>query len=136
MNELSLFDSLFGNEGFPFPSSVKTYMPRVDVFETKENYVLHMDLPGKTEKDIDLSLKNEILTISSVEEDKKETQKNIGDTKWLIKERSSSSFKRTFALPKDVNTEKVSASFKNGVLEVTMPRRPEPEEKKIAIKIA
>ena len=55
MNELSLFDSLFGNEGFPFPSSVKTYMPRVDIFETKENYVLHMDLPGKTEKDIDLS---------------------------------------------------------------------------------
>lgn len=136
MNTISLFDTLFGNDGFALTGC--STMPQVDVMETKDSYVLNMDLPGKTESDIDLSLKEGILTIASVKQadakEDKETEKE--ETKWLIKERRNSDFRRTFQLPNDIDAEQVNASFKNGVLTVTMKKRPEPSVKKIAISAA
>ncbi|MBB5218783.1 HSP20 family protein [Treponema rectale] len=138
MNTLSLFDTLFGNDGFALTGC--STMPQVDVMETKDSYVLNMDLPGKTESDIELSLKEGILTIASVKQadakEDKETEKEEEETKWLIKERRNSDFRRTFQLPNDIDAEQVNASFKNGVLTVTMKKRPEPSVKKIAITAA
>ena len=144
MNELALFNRLF-NDGDFFPKSfdtactVHTAMPNVDVKENKDAYVLDMDLPGKTENDVDLSLKDDVLTISSHEEETKEEKSDAKDTEqdeWLIRERRNYRFTRRFTLPQDVNTEGVNASFKNGVLTVVMPRKPVSEPKKIAIKTA
>ena len=140
MNELSLLNTIFGNAmddmadyGFRTPYAV----PNVDVKENKDSYTVEMDLPGRTEKDVDLELDHNVLTISStktenVEEEKKD-KKDEGKTKWLIKERRTSSFSRRFTLPDDVDAEHVQATFKNGVLNVNIPRKALAAPKKIAI---
>ena len=140
MNELTLFNRLF-NEGDFFTKSFEatTAVPSVDVKETKDSYVLDMDLPGKTENDVDLSLKDDVLTISSHQEETKEKKSEAKDAEqgeWLIRERRNYSFTRRFTLPQDVNADGVNASFKNGVLTVVMPRKPITEPKKIAISVA
>ena len=140
MNELSLLNTIFGNTmddmadyGFRTPYAA----PNVDVKENKDSYTVEMDLPGRTEKDVDLELDHNVLTISStktenVEEEKKD-KKDEGKTKWLIKERRTSSFSRRFTLPDDVDAEHVQATFKNGVLNVNIPRKALAAPKKIAI---
>ena len=139
MNELTLFNKLFNGEDF-FPRVCEpAAMPSVDVKENEKEYVLDMDLPGKTEKDVDLSLKDDVLTISSHQEETKEEKseaKNAEKGEYLIRERRSYNFTRRFTLPQDVNPEGVNASFKNGVLTVVMPRKPVSEPKKIAITVA
>lgn len=140
MNELSLFNSLFDNAfdySMPDLSWKTTRLPKVDVKEHKDSYSLQMDLPGATEKDVNLEIDHGVLTISSVkttEKEEKSGEKEEG--KWLIRERSTSQFSRRFTLPDDVDEEKVSASFKNGVLNVTMARKALPSPKKIAIEVA
>ena len=146
MNSLALFNPSLAAELWNtmdndfvdfFPAVTKGskmgFVPSVDVMETKENYILDMDLPGLTEKDVEINLKNRILSISSKKEEKKEEKKE-GD--WLIKERRSSSFTRKFTLPDDINADKVNATFTNGVLKITIPRKTEEVSKKIAITAA
>ncbi len=140
MNELSLFNSLFddGTFGFDFPVlKTRNYgIPKVDVKEDEKAYTLEMDLPGRSEKDVDINLKDKVLTISSVQEAK--TEKNAKeDGAWLIHERIATSFSRSFTLPDDVECGGVNATFKNGVLTITMPRnKSATEAKKIAITAA
>lgn len=142
MNELSLFNSLFNNafdnDMLPELNFQATYAsPKVDVKETKDKYLLEMDLPGRTEKDVSIELDGSVLTISSVKEEKKEEKadKNAKE-KWLIRERRTYEFSRRFTLPEDVNGEQISANFKNGVLGIELPRKALPESKKIAIRVA
>lgn len=142
MNELSLFNSLFNGSdcfGLNFPEyrKVSLGVPKVDVKENEDSYVLDMDLPGRSENDVELNLKDNVLTISSVKEEKSEKKENKAGGSWLIKERTSSSFSRSFTLPEDVDGSAISASFKNGVLTVNMPRNKAlSENKKIAITAA
>lgn len=146
MNDLTLFNDLFDGFGddFTFPTLALNKAlpnPKVDVKEDKDAYTLEMDLPGKTEKDIDIELKDNVLTISSesksVKDEKKEEKKEARDgTKWLIKERSYSKFSRSFTLPNDVDCEKLAASVKDGVLVVTMPRHETAQAKRITVKTA
>ncbi|MCR5762716.1 MAG: Hsp20/alpha crystallin family protein [Treponema sp.] len=143
MNELALFNSLFddfGDDSYTMPSFNyrKVFQtPRVDVKEEDNAYTLEMDLPGKTDKDVKIDLNHNVLTIASESEnkdEKKEEKKN--KNKWLIKERSFMKFSRSFTLPDDVNGEEISASCKNGVLKVIMPRTAKAETKHIAISYA
>ena len=129
-----LFDVIDRNLGDLVPSQASTPVvtPRVDVRETPDAYILDMDLPGFTEKDVDINLKDRVLSISSKLQEKQEEKKE-GD--WLIKERRSSCFSRRFTLPQDIDAEKVTAEFKHGVLSVDIPRKPEPQAKQIAISV-
>lgn len=147
MNELSLFNNLFdgfGDDGYLMPSFnfKKAFAgPKVDVKEDKDSYTLEMDLPGKTEKDINIELNRNVLTISSIhkseKENAKEEQKLEKDgAKYLIRERSYCEFSRSFTLPEDVDFEKLSAKVSNGILAVTMPRKALEEPKKISITAA
>lgn len=143
MNELALFNDLFNGfdddaylPSFNFKKAFHT--PKVDVKENKDNYSLEMDLPGKSEKDVNVELNGNVLTISSEHESKKDENEGKGKnekdgTKWLIHERSYSKFSRSFTLPDDVDASKLTANVKNGVLTVTMPRKALAESKKIAI---
>ena len=137
MNELSLLDSLFGNDGLSFPSARNAYMtPKVDVMQKKDCYVLCMDLPGKTEDDVEITLKNDVLTIAAAEKKAEENKKEEAkDEIWLIRERNwaHTEFRRSFTLPKDIDPAKVSANFKNGVLSITIGRKEETQEQKIKI---
>lgn len=141
MNELALFNNLFDGfdeDGLLMPSfSLKKALnlPKTDVKEDEKSYTLEMDLPGKTEKDVNVELNNNVLTISSANEDKKEEKSAKKDNKWIIRERSWSKFSRSFTLPEDVDSEKLAATVKNGILTVTMPRKESTSPKKIAIKV-
>ncbi|WP_428770911.1 Hsp20/alpha crystallin family protein [Treponema sp. HNW] len=138
MNTLSFFNPRFTSDLFDVidrnfsgtENSSKCSLPRVDVRETKDEYLLDMELPGSSEKDVEINLKDRILSISSVKEDKKEEKL---DGEWLIKERVSKSFSRSFTLPEDIDSEKVSAGFKNGLLTISIPRRAQAKARTIAI---
>ncbi len=143
MNTLSFFNPRFTSDLFdvidrnlgdlvPSQASTPVVTPRVDVRETPDAYILDMDLPGFTEKDVEINLKDRVLSISSKLQEKQEEKKE-GD--WLIKERRSSCFSRRFTLPQDIDAEKVTAEFKHGVLSVDIPRKPEPQAKQIAISV-
>ena len=129
-----LFDVIDRNLGDLVPAQTATSVvtPKVDVRETPAAYILDMDLPGFTEKDVEINLKDRVLSISSKMEEKKEEKK---DGEWLIKERRSSCVSRRFTLPQDIDAEKVTAEFKHGVISVDIPRKPEPQAKQIAITV-
>ncbi len=146
MNALSIFNPSFTNDVFdafdrglglfaPVTGAALT-APRVDVRETAEAYVMDMDLPGLSEKDVEINLKDRVLSISSVQEAEREDKKKEDEAEYLIRERRSSTFSRRFTLPQDINPEKVEANFKNGVLSITIPRKPESQPRQIAIKSA
>ena len=143
MNSLAFFNPRFTSDLFdvidrnladlvPSQATPQVVAPKVDVRETPDAYILDMDLPGLTEKDVEINLKDRVLSISSKMEEKKEEKK---DGEWLIKERRSSCFSRRFTLPQDIDAEKVTAEFKHGVLSVNIPRKPEPQAKQIAITV-
>ena len=143
MNSLAFFNPRFTSDLFdvidrnladlvPSQATPQVVSPKVDVRETPDAYILDMDLPGLTEKDVEINLKDRVLSISSKMEEKKEEKK---DGEWLIKERRSSCFSRRFTLPQDIDAEKVTAEFKHGVLSVYIPRKPEPQAKQIAITV-
>ena len=110
-------------------------LPSVDVRERKDAYVLDMDLPGLDEKDVELTLEKGNLTIASVKKEQAEN-KAAEKPEYLIRERKNLNFSRRFALPENVDTENVSAAFKNGVLTVTLPKKAEEKARKINISTA
>lgn len=141
MNELSLFDSLFNNTMDSVFNNYRTVsVPKVDVKETENAYSLDMEIPGRTENDVNIELDHNTLTISSKKEETTEksegTEKNNNSGKWLIRERRTSEFSRSFRLPEDVDNENVKATFKNGILNVMMPRKALATPKRIAIECA
>lgn len=151
MNELSLFDTLFNDSvgnvfnGFGYRS---TCIPKVDVKENNDSYVLEMELPGRDENSVNIELDNNMLTISSKEEFSKEVSNNEDSNskkedsnskekvKYLLKERSISSFKRSFTIPDDVDAENIKATFKNGILNIVFQRKQLPLPRKINIEVA
>ena len=139
MNELSLLDSLFNDVLDCTPSTIYragVSTPRVDVTEEDDAYTLEMELPGRTEKDVNIELDHDNLTISSKVSEEKETKEDKKDkkkTKYILKERRYSEFSRRFALPSDVDEESISANFKNGILSINMKKKAVVAPKKIQI---
>ena len=150
MNTLSFFNPRFTSDLFDvidrnfndygYGENGKSAMPRVDVSEKKDSYVLEMELPGYTENDVELDLKDRVLTISSKLKDakkaEKEEKKEAAESVYLIKERRNSTFSRSFTMPEDIDQENVSAAFKNGLLTVVIPRKAEAQTKRIMISVA
>ncbi|GIK40693.1 MAG: hypothetical protein BroJett011_45260 [Chloroflexota bacterium] len=107
------------------------FSPRVDVTENEKEVRITAELPGLEEKDIDVSLSNDVLTISG---EKKAEREDKGDNYYRM-ERSYGSFHRSIPLPTEVDTDHCDATFKNGVLQITLPKVHLKESaKKITIK--
>jgi len=125
-----LVDEFFGKED-QYPSSAGTRgYPSVDISEDKDRYVLEAELPGFGEKDVDIKVNDRMLTIASSKEEEKKAER---DGVWLIRERGVRTFRRAFSMPRDVDLEKIQASFKDGLLTVSLPKRAEAREKSIEI---
>jgi HSP20 family protein len=108
--------------------------PSVDIVEKDSAYEVTAELPGMDEKNIEVKLVDGDLTIKGEkQEEKEEKEKN-----YYLHERQFGSFERYFTVPEGVDTEKIEASFKKGVLTVTLPKKPEAQkpEKKIEVKAA
>ena len=127
-------DRLFDEFGFSSwqPFVRRANSPAVDFVESDKAYEITAELPGMDEKDIEIKVTEESLTIKGAREEKKE-QKEKG---YHLQERRYGSFERSFGLPDGVDTNKVEASFKKGLLTVTLPKKPKVNKatKKIAIK--
>jgi HSP20 family protein len=129
----SLFDNFFHGFDFePFEARFAAFNPKVDVTESDKEIKIAAELPGMDEKDIDVSLQNNMLTIKG---EKKEEKEDKGKDYYRM-ERSYGSFSRTIPLPIEVETDKVEAKFKKGVLNITLPKSAKAvaETKKIAVK--
>jgi len=128
--ETSLLNSLF--EDFPFGVSFeKGMVPAVDILEKDGNLILRAELPGMREKEINLKLDGNVLTFSG--ERKLENEENRDNYRRI--ERSYGSFSRSFTLPETADREKVKAEYKNGVLTVTIPLKPEAQPRAVPIAI-
>jgi len=112
-------------------SEMEGVSPRVDIFEEGGNFVVKAEIPGMKKKDIEVSLTNDMVTISG----EKKHEEKVEKKDYYRLERSYGSFSRSFRLPKEVQTDKARATFKDGVLEVTVPKTEEAKkkEKKIAV---
>lgn len=138
-----LFDDFFRatempmlGRSFAFPSfsnlEQSAITPRIDVRETDKELRISAELPGLTENEIDVSLSRDVLTISG--EKKQECEQNVKG--WYRMERSYGAFSRSVPLPCEVDQESCNASFKNGVLTVSLAKTPQAQasSKSIAIK--
>ncbi len=127
-----LFEEFFND--FPFNSAPETresWIPSVDILEKDGNLILRAELPGMTEKQIDLKLEGDTLILSG--ERKMENEDKKGNYHRI--ERVYGSFTRSFRLPDTVDSEKISAEYKNGVLTVTIPQKPEVKPREIPVTV-
>ena len=109
-----------------------TLVPRVDVLEKPEHYLLRADLPGVAAPDIEITTHEGLLTIRAVRKaDSLETAQVLGRL-----ERAAGTFQRRFKLPEDADTDSISARSINGVLELTIARHAKPQPRRIAIEAA
>ena len=107
------------------------WIPAVDIYETKESIVLNVELPGVTKEDIALEVKDSTLTIKG----EKKLQKNVKEENFHRLERSYGSFTRAFTLPSTVQQDKVKAKFRDGILEIMLPKAEEAKPKQIKVDV-
>jgi len=126
-----LFDSFLPD--FPWRGDVLegAWVPKVDISETNGDLVVAADLPGLNREDVSIRIENNVLTLKG--EKKREEEKE--GTNYYRVERCCGSFTRSFALPSTVDTNKVKAGFKDGVLTITLPKTEEAKGKEIPIAV-
>jgi HSP20 family protein len=104
--------------------------PPMDAYRTERGTVVRVDAPGYSPEDINVSVQEGILTLSG----SRSTEQQIEEGNWVRRERTSSTFERSVALPKGVDVESIEASVDNGVLEVLVPHPTEQQPRKIEVK--
>jgi HSP20 family protein len=133
-NEMNrLFNTFFeapapGNSG----NTMRRWIPAMDLVETDDDFVLRADLPGLTEKDVNIELEDNVLTISGERKAEHEERKEG----YYRVERASGTFSRSLTLPEGVDPERVRASFDRGVLEVRIPKPEQRKPRKVTISAA
>ena len=118
---------------WPWPrgESMEFAAPAVDLYEEKNDIVVKAELPGIEKDNIEVNLSNHHLTIKG----EKKNEKEIKEENYYRSERSYGTFLRTLELPADVQGEKVKASFKNGILEVRLPKTENAKAKETKVKV-
>jgi len=142
------FDSFFGDSFLAPAAALINQMPAVDIRENENSYVLDMELPGFDEKNIEIHIDGSNLTIASRQEKKieetnepaekgtQEIHNGNNQGTYLLRERRTSSFTRSFKLPENANPEAASAEFKNGILRLEIKKRAEALKRAIQINAA
>ena len=111
------------------PAATTTWSPAVDIFETEGEIVVKAELPGMERKDITLHLENNVLSLRGERKFEKETK----DENYHRIERSYGAFSRSFAIPATVDEEKIRAEYKDGVLNIVLPKKEQARPKQIKI---
>jgi len=122
-------NDLFGDSLSRAEGTYGTWLPPVEIFEKDESLFLRAEIPGMNEKDIDLQVENGVLTLRG----EKKREKELENENVHRAERYYGSFVRTFALPTSVDTEKIRAAYRDGVLEVVLPKAEVAKAKRITI---
>ena len=126
-----LFDDTFTRDRSG-RADLATWAPAVDIYETANELVVKADLPDLQEKDIDVRVENNTLTIRG----ERKFEKDVTEDNYLRIERSYGSFMRSFSLPNTVSSENIRADYRNGVLTLHMAKREESKPKQIKISVS
>ena len=110
-------------------ATTQTWSPAVDVFETKDAVVLKAELPGLTAEQVDVEVDDNVLTVSG----ERTLTDTVEDGHYYRLERNYGRFSRSLTLPQGIKADEVTATFKDGVLEVTVPKADEVKPRKVAI---
>jgi HSP20 family protein len=110
-----------------------SWIPRVDIYEEAERFVVLADVPGVEAKDIDITADKGVLTIRG---ERRVEKKEADKSGYERVERTSGSFLRRFTLPESANTESITAKQTNGVLEVSIPKHPQVQPRRISVDAA
>jgi HSP20 family protein len=113
------------------PRNGRPWSPPVDILETESNLVLKADLPDMQLENIDVRVENQTLSIKG----ERRFEKEASEKGFHRIERSYGSFVRSFAVPNSVDTEKVAADYKNGVLTVTLPKKESAKPKQVKVEV-
>ena len=126
----SLFDDFFYPSVWEdFHSSLSDWNPTVDIYENDDQIVVKADLPGVEKKDIHVDVKNNMLTIKGERSSESESKKQ----NFYHRERALGKFERSLTLPSKVDTEKINASYKDGVLKIEIPKPESQKPKHITV---
>ena len=113
------------------PFKEMEWAPSMEMFDKEDKFVVRAELPGMKEEDVDVCVSDNILTVKG----EKKSSSEIKEEDYHFSEMSYGSFSRSITLPSTVNTEKITASFDNGVLEIDLPKSAEVKPKKITIAV-
>lgn len=117
----ALMNEIFKPDWFGGTQNGRSIMPAVNIKEKEKEFELELSVPGRSKEDFVIEVDQDVLTISSKVQDEKETVEE-GFTR---REFSISSFKRAFTLPESVATDKIDASYENGILKFNLPKKEE-----------
>ena len=113
-------------------SALTTWAPDVDIYETEHELVVKADLPDVNEKDIDIRVENNVLTIRG----ERKFENSVSEDNYLRIERACGAFSRSFSLPNTVDPDAIKAEYRDGVLTVHVPKREEAKPKQIKVSVA
>jgi HSP20 family protein len=130
LSNIRLFEDAF-TRILTEPRTNRPWSPAVDVYETENELVFKADVPDVDQKDIDVRVENQTLTVAG---ERKFEHKDSGQGYHRI-ERSYGSFSRSFAVPNSFDTDHIKADFKNGVLTVTLPKKEAAKPRQIKVEV-
>ncbi|HSF59566.1 MAG TPA: Hsp20/alpha crystallin family protein [Candidatus Binatia bacterium] len=133
-----MMEDFFGRRARPWwperwfrTEEMEVTAPAVDLYEEKDDIVVKAELPGIDKNNIEVNLTDHMLTIKG----EKKKEEEVKEENYYRSERSYGAFIRTLELPKDVHSDKVKASFKDGILEVRLPKTEEAKAKEVKVKV-
>jgi HSP20 family protein len=126
-----LFDAVVGRPATGSMAQGRSWLPTVDMHETKDNLVLKLDVPGVREKDISVSITGDLLSVKGERRWEDESK----DQKFLHVERLYGQFERLVQLPMAVQPDKVKAAYRDGVLEITLPKAEDLKPREIKVEV-
>jgi HSP20 family protein len=126
-----VFRETYSPEGRDESLTTSSFAPAVDVYEDEHHVTLKIEVPGIDEKDIDVRIENNTLTVHG----ERKIEKEEKEENYRRVERQYGSFTRTFTLPNTVDAEKVSANYDKGVLNIALPKKAEAKPKQIKVNV-
>ena len=126
-----LFRESYGPEGRDESLTTSQFAPPVDVYEDEHNVVLKVEVPGIDEKDIDVRVENNVLTVHG----ERKVEKEEKEENFRRVERQYGSFTRTFTVPSTVDAESIQADYDKGILKIVLPKKAEAKPKSIKVNV-
>jgi HSP20 family protein len=129
MNEL--FEEAFNGSRPYLGSGNGVWLPAVDILESKDGYLLRAELPGMRREDFNLEVKDGTLTLSG----ERKVDEAANGVQYHRVERTAGKFSRSFSLPQTVKSEEIKATYRDGILEIHVPKAEEAKPKQISISV-
>lgn len=127
-----LFDDAFPTSKFLEDDiSFSTWKPVVDIFDTNGSIVIHAELPGLKKEDVEVDVKGNLLTLRG----ERKLNTEIKEDRYYRRERNHGTFHRAFTLPSEIEPDKITAKFKDGILEIEIPKPDTEKPKQISVNV-